>query len=69
MNEHYIEGRINLTKQHLRGKIVAAIASIVGDVTAVNLTQVSELVESCDAAMRYQEELSAKVYCKSDETP
>ena len=61
MKEH-TEARIDLHKHYLRGKLIAAIAETVGDVTPGILAKVGELSEACDVALRFREELSERTY-------
>jgi len=49
-----IEDRVSVEKFYLRGEILTAIARATGQVTQVNDSLVSELVESCDAGIRYR---------------
>lgn len=49
-----VEARVSADKFYLRGEILTAIARATGQVTSVNDSLVSALVESCDAGIRYR---------------
>ena len=57
-----IDARTEMRKGHLRGKLIAGVAEIVGSISIRSLELVDELVEACGHAIRETEELAATAY-------
>lgn len=55
-----IETRVSMEKFYLSGEIITAIARATGQVTPINSSMVSDLVESCDAGIRYRVSLNGQ---------